>query len=121
MMTAEILLRIACLATMMAAAKCAIGVNWGTQMSHPLDPSIVVSMLKANGIGKVKLFDADPWTMHALRGSGLEVMLGIPNNDLDRMSRDYGNAKHWVKDNVKEYDHKGGVNIKYVNCSFPFE
>lgn len=84
-------------------------------MSHPLSPSIVVNMLKANGIGKVKLFDADPWTMSALEGSGLEVMVGIPNYDLKRMSDDYDNAKHWVKENVTRYAHSGGVNIKYVD------
>ena len=81
-------------------------------MSHPVDPAIIVKMLKANDIKKVKLFDADSWTMSALAGSGMEVMVAIPNYDLQRMSDDYDNAKNWVKKNVTAYDYNGGVNIK---------
>ncbi|XP_020088469.1 glucan endo-1,3-beta-glucosidase 8-like [Ananas comosus] len=91
-----------------------IGVNWGTQMSHPMLPTTVVRMLKANGISQVKLFDADAWTVGALAGTGIEVMLAIPNDQLARMSSSYDNAKKWVKENVTRYDHDGGVNIKYV-------
>ncbi|KAL1215447.1 Glucan endo-1,3-beta-glucosidase 8 [Cardamine amara subsp. amara] len=90
------------------------GVNWGNIASHPLNPEIVVRMLKDNKINKVKLFDADSWTMNALSGSGMEVMVGIPNNLLETLAEDYGNAKDWVKENVTHYMRKGGVNIKYV-------
>ncbi|KAJ4808689.1 hypothetical protein LUZ62_021255 [Rhynchospora pubera] len=91
-----------------------IGVNWGTQMTHPIPPTIVVDMLKANGIKKVKLFDADDWTMSALVGTDIEVMVGIPNAQLDRISSKYSHAKDWVKNNVTQYFKDGGVNIKYV-------
>lgn len=99
---------------MAAALESNIGVNWGTMMSHPLDPKVVVQMLKANGINKVKLFDADPWTMSALAGTGIQVMVAIPNDQLARMSSSYDNAKDWVNENVTGYDYNGGVNIKYV-------
>lgn len=88
-----------------------IGVNWGIQMTHPIPPKIVVDMLKANGIKKVKLFDADDWTLSALVGSNIEVMVGIPNDMLDRISK-YSHAKDWVKNNVTQYVKDGGVNIK---------
>jgi hypothetical protein len=54
-----------------------VGVNWGSQLSHPLLPSSVVKMLKANSISKVKLFDADHWPVDALVDSSIEVMLRI--------------------------------------------
>ncbi|KAJ3692038.1 hypothetical protein LUZ60_012388 [Juncus effusus] len=91
-----------------------IGVNWGIQMTHPVEPAIVVAMLKANGIKKVKLFDADDWTMSALVGSGLEVVVGIPNDQLERMSSKYSHAKDWVKENITRYYKDGGIDIKYV-------
>ncbi|GMY11223.1 glucan endo-1,3-beta-glucosidase 8 [Fagus crenata] len=91
-----------------------IGVNWGTQASHPLHPSIVVGMLKDNGIKKVKLFDADSWTVSALAGSGIEVMVGIPNNQLKELADSYNKAKHWVKENVTKQMHDGGVDIRYI-------
>ncbi|KAL5219473.1 hypothetical protein ABZP36_020157 [Zizania latifolia] len=90
-----------------------LGVNWGTMASHPLPPRAVVQMLQDNGIRKVKLFDADAGTMEALAGSGVEVMVAIPNNLLDLLT-DYDAARDWVHENVSRYNFDGGVNIKYV-------
>lgn len=90
------------------------GVNWGTMSSHLLKPSIVVGMLKDNGINKVKLFDADSSTLKALAGTGIEVMVAIPNNGLSKFSDSYSNAKDWVKDNVTKHLYNGGVDIRYV-------
>lgn len=90
-----------------------LGVNWGTIATHQLPPKTVVRMLQDNGIKKVKLFDSDSSTMNALAGTGIEVMVAIPNDQLDTMT-DYGSAKEWVAVNVTKYNFKGGVNIKYV-------
>ncbi|EHA8588009.1 glucan endo-1,3-beta-glucosidase 8 [Cocos nucifera] len=81
--------------------------------THPLPPKIVAQLLKDNGIKKVKLFDADAATMSALAGSGIEVMVAIPNNQLGAMN-DYDTAKKWVNRNVSRYNFDGGVTIKYV-------
>ncbi|XP_006657484.1 glucan endo-1,3-beta-glucosidase 8 [Oryza brachyantha] len=97
-----------------AAAVEGLGMNWGTQATHPLPPKVVVQMLRDNGITKVKLFDTDFAAMSALAGSGIEVMVAIPNKDLNTMASDYSNAQSWVKKNVKRYDFDGGVTIKYV-------
>ncbi|CAL4935041.1 unnamed protein product [Urochloa decumbens] len=94
-------------------AAAALGVNWGTMATHRLPSGTVVRMLQDNGIRKVKLFDADPGPMDALAGSGIEVMVGIPNNMLDMMT-DYGTARDWVHENVSRYNFDGGVTIKYV-------
>ncbi|CAN6322344.1 unnamed protein product [Urochloa humidicola] len=91
----------------------ALGMNWGTQATHQLPPKIVVQMLKDNGVKKVKLFDADESTLSALAGTGIEVMVAIPNVLLDRMT-DYDTAKEWVRRNVSRYNFDGGVTIKYV-------
>ncbi|CAM0909015.1 unnamed protein product [Alopecurus aequalis] len=88
-----------------------VGVNWGSQLTHPLKPSSVVKMLKDNGIMKVKLFDADSWPVDALLDSGIEVMLGIPNDMLETMTS-YGNAEAWVKENITTYGNR--LKLKYV-------
>lgn len=89
-----------------------LGVNWGTMATHKLPPDIVVQMLKDNGIQKVKLFDADDKTMSALAGSGIEVMVAIPNDQLAVMTS-YKRAKEWVQRNITRYNfNNGGVNIK---------
>ncbi|XP_021807892.1 glucan endo-1,3-beta-glucosidase 8-like [Prunus avium] len=91
-----------------------LGVNWGSMGSHSLPPKNVVQMLKDNGIKKVKLFDAEPDTMEALAGSGIQVMVGIPNEKLAKLADSYKEAQEWVKQNVTKYLHDGGVNIRYV-------
>lgn len=90
-----------------------IGVNWGSQSSHPLNPSIVVGMLKDNGIKQAKLFDADGWTVSAFAGSGIEVMVGIPNNQLKDLANHYGKAKDWVKDNVTKQINDVDIRLEY--------
>uniref|UniRef100_A0A6N2M017 glucan endo-1,3-beta-D-glucosidase n=1 Tax=Salix viminalis TaxID=40686 RepID=A0A6N2M017_SALVM len=90
-----------------------LGVNWGTMAIRKLSPETVVQMLKDNGILKVKLFDADQNTMTALAGSGIEVMVAIPNDQLAVMG-DYNRAKDWVKRNVTRYNFNGGVTIKLL-------
>uniref|UniRef100_A0A5B6YPR4 glucan endo-1,3-beta-D-glucosidase n=1 Tax=Davidia involucrata TaxID=16924 RepID=A0A5B6YPR4_DAVIN len=91
-----------------------LGVNWGHMGSHNLQPSIVAKLLKDNGINKFKLFDADPSIVKGFAGTGIEVMLGIPNGQLAQFSDSLDNAKRWVKENVTQYLKDGGVNIKYV-------
>lgn len=89
-----------------------IGVNWGTISLHRMSPSTVVDLLKDNKIQKVKLFDADPDVMKGLMGSGLEVMVGIPNDMLALLSSSVAASDLWVSQNVSRYMVKGGVNIR---------
>ncbi|XP_057517133.1 glucan endo-1,3-beta-glucosidase 6 [Amaranthus tricolor] len=90
-----------------------IGANWGTQSSHPLSPSVVVRMLRENGIQKVKLFDADYNTLSALSGTNIEVMVGIPNDMLSTLASSSKAADKWVSENVTQHLNNK-VNIRYV-------
>lgn len=107
-----------CLLAIVRDVEC-LGMNWGTQATHKLPAKTVVQMLKDNGIQKVKLFDADSSTLGALSGSGIEVMVAIPNVQLEDMNS-YNKARTWVKKSVRNYNFTGGVNIKSVSLPFPF-
>nr|XP_043628206.1 glucan endo-1,3-beta-glucosidase 5-like [Erigeron canadensis] len=89
------------------------GVNWGTRASHPLPPNIAVKLMKDNGFNKVKLFEAEPWVLNALRNSGIQVMLGIPNDFLAPLASGVTVAENWVATNVSAYVSRG-VDIRYV-------
>lgn len=89
-----------------------VGVNWGTQGSHPLPPQTVVRMLKANNIKHVKLFDSDSSVLRALANTGIEVMVAIPNELLITMT-DATQANLWVQNNVVRYI-PAGTKIRYV-------
>ncbi|CAK7354390.1 unnamed protein product [Dovyalis caffra] len=91
-----------------------VGVNWGTQATHPLLPSTVVNMLRDNGVQKVKLFDADSTTLTALANSGIQVMVGIPNEMLYDLANSEKAADNWVAKNVSSHISSGGVDIRYV-------
>ncbi|XP_062013701.1 glucan endo-1,3-beta-glucosidase 5 [Rosa rugosa] len=95
-------------------AEAAIGVNWGTLSFHKLKPSTVVDLLKDNKISKVKLFESDPDCLEALKGSGIQVMLGIPNEMLAFLSSSTDASDLWVRRNVSRYVVKNGVDIRYV-------
>lgn len=96
---------------------CSVGVNWGTMATHQLPARSIVDMLKHNAFDKVKIFDADESILDALRGTGIQVMLALPNAMLAQMSADPAAAAAWVDANVTAYAYSGGVNIKYVHIS----
>lgn len=96
----------------MASFGSCVGVNWGTMATRQLPPKKVVKMLQENGFDKLKLFDADEWIMAALLGTNIEVMLAIPNNMLEDISKDPKVADSWVYENVTTYLYPGGLNIK---------
>lgn len=97
-----------------------IGANWGTQSTHPLPPSTVVKLLRDNGIQKVKLFDADPSILGALSGSGIEVMVGIPNDMLYNIANSVDAAEAWVEKNVSAHISSDSVDIRYLFLYTPF-
>lgn len=90
-----------------------IGVNWGTQDTHAIPPATVVKMIKDNGIQKVKLFDADYNILNALSKSGLQVMVGIPNEMLSDLAKSVAAAENWVAKNISSHV-SNGVDIRYA-------
>lgn len=92
----------------------ALAVNWGTRCLHPLPGDITVRLLRDNGFDKVKLFEADPNALRALGHSGIQVMLGLPNELLASVAGSVTAAEQWVIQNVSTYVSKYGVDIRYV-------
>ncbi|KAK8598011.1 hypothetical protein V6N13_095403 [Hibiscus sabdariffa] len=91
-----------------------IGVNWGTQSTHPLPPDTIVRLLRENGFQRVKLFDAEYDTLRALGRTGIEVMVGIPNDMLATVGGSMKAAEKWVAKNVTQHINSNNVNIRYV-------
>ncbi|XP_021724648.1 glucan endo-1,3-beta-glucosidase 5-like [Chenopodium quinoa] len=93
----------------------AIGMNWGTLSQHRLPATKVVDLLKQNKISKVKLFDADPEALNALRGTHIQVMVGIPNDFLPILSSSSIAADSWVRHNLSAYvSSNPPADIRYV-------
>lgn len=80
----------------------------------------MVDLLRQNKIPKVKLFDTDPVILRALMGSGIEVMVGIPNELLGSVASSVSASDAFVAQNISRFMVKGGANIKYFDVFSPF-
>ncbi|KAK8946532.1 Glucan endo-1,3-beta-glucosidase 9 [Platanthera zijinensis] len=91
------------------------GRKLGNLLLAPLPSETVVSgLLRPNNVTSVKLFDADAAVLDSLAGSGISVMVGIPNDMLALLNSSKAAAASWVHDNVTRYFPGGGVRIEYI-------
>eukprot|EP00262_Sarcandra_glabra_P010095 TRINITY_DN2498_c0_g1_i1.p1 TRINITY_DN2498_c0_g1~~TRINITY_DN2498_c0_g1_i1.p1 ORF type:complete len:383 (-),score=15.17 TRINITY_DN2498_c0_g1_i1:536-1684(-) len=85
-----------------AAFSTPIGINYGQIANNLPSPENVVSILQSIGVNKVKLYDADPRVLRAFASTGVEFIVGLGNEQLERM-RDPSKAVAWIKTNVQTY------------------
>uniref|UniRef100_A0A0D6QWM4 glucan endo-1,3-beta-D-glucosidase n=1 Tax=Araucaria cunninghamii TaxID=56994 RepID=A0A0D6QWM4_ARACU len=80
-----------------------VGVNIGTQVSDMPSASEVVALLKKQQIAHVRLFDADRQMLTALANTGIQVVVGVPNDQLLAIGESRSTAANWVNKNVAAY------------------
>ncbi|QCD88823.1 glucan endo-1,3-beta-glucosidase-like [Vigna unguiculata] len=111
-MSATLLLLLAVLsstAVLLTGAQ-SIGVCYGANGDNLPPRQEVVDLYKSNGIGKIRLYYPDEGALQALGGSNIEVILGVPNDQLQSVT-DAGGASDWVNKYVTPYSN---VNFKYI-------
>ncbi|XP_074364845.1 glucan endo-1,3-beta-glucosidase-like [Apium graveolens] len=74
-----------------------IGVNYGRVANNLPAPSKVVELLQANGINRVKIFDANPSVVSALADSSIKVTVAMPNQLLSSAAADINYTNAWLK------------------------
>ncbi|CAL0330491.1 unnamed protein product [Lupinus luteus] len=79
------------------------GVNYGRLANNIPSPDEVVALLKAAKVRNVRIYDADHSVLKAFGGTGLEIVVGLPNGQLQDMSANADHALNWVKDNVQSF------------------
>uniref|UniRef100_M4DDS4 glucan endo-1,3-beta-D-glucosidase n=1 Tax=Brassica campestris TaxID=3711 RepID=M4DDS4_BRACM len=82
----------------------------GNNLPHPAD---VVAFYGQRNIRHMRLYDPDQEVLTALRGSNFELLLDVPNSDLQRIATDYLEADTWVRNNVRNYTE--GVKFRYIS------
>ncbi|XP_038977632.1 glucan endo-1,3-beta-glucosidase 14-like isoform X3 [Phoenix dactylifera] len=79
------------------------GINYGRVADNIPPPEAVVAYLKEAKIKNARIYDADHSVLEAFKGSGLELVVGIPNEYLKNMSTNEDQAVNWIKENVQAY------------------
>ncbi|KAJ3691723.1 hypothetical protein LUZ61_020887 [Rhynchospora tenuis] len=73
--------------------------------------SDVVRQYQSYGILAMRIYKPDGDTFNALKGTDIDVMVGVPNEELALYANDASAAASWVQNNILAYD---GVSFKYI-------
>ncbi|KAG6671300.1 hypothetical protein I3843_Q002500 [Carya illinoinensis] len=79
-----------------------VGVCYGRNGNNLPSEADVINLYKSNGIGRMRIYEPNQPTLNALRGSNIELIIGILNNNLQALT-DAAAATSWVQDNVRNY------------------
>ncbi|XP_019247656.1 PREDICTED: glucan endo-1,3-beta-glucosidase 14 isoform X2 [Nicotiana attenuata] len=79
------------------------GINYGRIADNIPAPESVVTLLRANKIKNVRIYDADHGVLTAFKDSGIQIIIGLGNEFLKDISVNEDRAIEWVKVNVQPY------------------
>ncbi|KAJ6699804.1 GLYCOSYL HYDROLASE SUPERFAMILY PROTEIN [Salix purpurea] len=85
------------------------GINYGRIADNIPSPDEVVTLLRAAKIRNVRIYDADHSVLEAFSGTGLQLVVGLPNGYLKDMSANASHAMYWVKENVQAFHPKTSI------------
>ncbi|KAI3730676.1 hypothetical protein L1987_61849 [Smallanthus sonchifolius] len=80
-----------------------VGVNIGTALSDMSNPTQIVVLLKSQQIRHVRLYDADPAMLFALAGTGIQVTVTVPNQQVLAIAQSNTTAANWISRNILPY------------------
>nr|XP_010906055.1 glucan endo-1,3-beta-glucosidase 11 [Elaeis guineensis] len=80
-----------------------VGINYGRVGNNLPSPEAVPRLVSTIGVGRVRLYDADPAAIRAFANTGIELVVGLPDRCLPKLAGDPGEALAWVRSNVQAY------------------
>ncbi|KAL7263976.1 hypothetical protein ACSBR1_002014 [Camellia fascicularis] len=89
-----------------------VGVCYGQLGNNLRSPSKSVELIKSLRAKRVKLYDANPQILKALKGTDLQVSIMVPNQLLPNISTNQSLADDWVHTNVFPFFPQ--VKIRYL-------
>ncbi|KAJ1701386.1 hypothetical protein LUZ63_001165 [Rhynchospora breviuscula] len=88
-----------------------IGVCYGMIGDNLPSPSDVVRFCQSKGIRAMRIYFPDQNAFNALKGTGINLAMDVPNDVLPSLANDASAAARWVQNNVLAHD---GVSFKYI-------
>ncbi|XP_039123123.1 glucan endo-1,3-beta-glucosidase-like [Dioscorea cayenensis subsp. rotundata] len=90
-----------------------VGICFGRNSDDLPPPFAIVDIVKNNHISKVRLFNTDAPTLQAFKGSGIELMIGVPNENLTYIANGgVEAAANWLKTNI--FDNVPANQVNYI-------
>ncbi|TYJ27267.1 hypothetical protein E1A91_A07G174800v1 [Gossypium mustelinum] len=89
-----------------------VGINYGQLGDNLPSPEKSVKLIQSIGAKRVKIYDANPDILNALRGTDLQVSIMVPNQHLTNISTNQKLADSWIQSNVLPFYPK--VKIRYL-------
>ncbi|KAM0065722.1 putative glucan endo-1,3-beta-D-glucosidase [Helianthus debilis subsp. tardiflorus] len=109
-MATKLLLLVLLLTLLIVKDAQSVGVCYGRLGDNLPSERAVVSLYQRNGITRMRIYDPHQPTLEALRGTNIELMIGVPNDALQSLN-DQNNANTWVRDNIQRYSN---VRFRYI-------
>ncbi|XP_050207186.1 probable glucan endo-1,3-beta-glucosidase A6 [Mercurialis annua] len=88
------------------------GVNWGQLGNNLPSPKPTVELIKSIKAKRVKIYDADPDILNALKNTDIQVSIMVPNEIIPNISKSQSFSDHWVSKNVIPFYPR--VKIRYL-------
>ncbi|KAL9264336.1 putative glucan endo-1,3-beta-glucosidase BG5 [Drosera capensis] len=92
--------------------KLGIGVCYGLNGRSLPSPIEVVSKYKKHSVGKMRIYEPNRDVLNALRGSDIDLTLGVRNQDIPFLATNFASADWWFQSNVEPY--LKDINIPYI-------
>ncbi|KAL3631021.1 hypothetical protein CASFOL_024005 [Castilleja foliolosa] len=90
-----------------------IGLCYGRVANNLPPPSAVINLLKSNGISRIRLFNPDPDALTPFYGSGIELVIGVPNEILSTLANGtISTSVQWLQSNI--FSHVTPNQVRYL-------
>ncbi|KAL3631018.1 hypothetical protein CASFOL_024002 [Castilleja foliolosa] len=90
-----------------------IGLCYGRVANNLPPPSAVINLLKSNRISRIRLFNPDPDALTPFYGTGIELMIGVPNEILSTLSNGtISTSVQWLQSNI--FSHVAPNQVRYL-------
>ncbi|KAL4607719.1 hypothetical protein ACB092_09G195100 [Castanea dentata] len=110
-MISTIMLVLGLLMATLGTTVATIDVCYGMLGDNLPSPGEVINMYKQNNIGRMRIYGQNYDAFQALRATNIELMLGVPNEELQSIASSQDYANKWIRNNVQNY---GNVKFRYI-------